>query len=73
MQSEHYLDHSSLTPEYIRNSIDKSESDELTCLVPGDDERAGAMLRENGFRYLGKRLVEGKVMTVFKWFRGLGK
>ena len=73
MQSEHHLDHRSLTAEYIKSAIDKSESDELTCLVPGDDERAGALLREGGFRYVGKRLVEGKVMTVFKWFRGLAK
>ena len=74
MQNEHYLNYTEVTSECIKSYIQKnSEVDELTCLLPKDDQSASSVLRENGFRYIGKRLVEGKVMIVYKWFRGLDK
>jgi tRNA (cmo5U34)-methyltransferase len=72
MQNEHYLNYVELTSEYIKSYIVKNyEVNEFTCLLPKDDQSASSMLRENGFRYIGRRLVDGKVMIVFKWFRGL--
>jgi len=74
MQNEHYLNYTGLTPEYIKSYIEKNiEVSELTCLLPKDDLSARLMLQDNGFRLIGRRLVEGKVLIVFKWFRGLDK
>lgn len=72
MLNEHYLNYTELTTEYIKSHItENDEVNEFTCLVPKDDQSADSLLRENGFRYVGKRLVEGEVMVVFKWFRNL--
>ena len=72
MQNEHYLNYMELTSEYIKGYIEKNnEVNELTCLLPKDDQSAGSVLRENGFRYIGRRMVEGKVMIVFRWFRDI--
>lgn len=74
MQDEHNLDYRQLSSEYIKSHIGESRGvDELTCLLPKDDQSASSVLRESGFRYIGKRLVDGKVMTVFKWFRHLDR
>jgi tRNA (cmo5U34)-methyltransferase len=74
MHNEHYLNPKKLTTKYIKSYIEnKDEVNEFTCLVPKDDQTADMILRENGFRYVGKRLVEGEVMIVFKWFRDLDK
>jgi tRNA (cmo5U34)-methyltransferase len=71
MQNEHYLNYSEVNSEYLKNHITENDVNELTCLVPKDDQSLESTLRENGFRYAGKRLFEGKVMVVFKWFRNL--
>jgi tRNA (cmo5U34)-methyltransferase len=72
MSNEHFLIHTELSVENIENYImTKNEVNELTCLVPKDNQSESTLLKENGFRYCGKRLVEGKAMIVFKWFRGL--
>ena len=73
-QNEYYLNYTELTSEYIKSCIEKNnEVKELTCLLPKDDQSASSLLQENGFRYIGRRFVEGKIMLVFKWFRGLDK
>ncbi len=72
MQNERDLDYSRLSPEYIREQIKKNEEiPELTCLVPKGDQSSEQMLRENGFRYVGKRMVASNVMVVFKRFRDI--
>jgi tRNA (cmo5U34)-methyltransferase len=72
MQKELYLNISKLNREYIQEQIkNNSEIPEFICLVPKDDQSSEQMLRGNGFRYVGKRIVDGKVMVVFKWFRDI--
>jgi tRNA (cmo5U34)-methyltransferase len=72
MSSEYLLNFKEFSLENIENSIRiHDQVNEFTCLVPKDDESDIKLLKETGFRYCGKRLVEGKVMIVFKWFRGL--
>ncbi len=70
MQNEKYLDYLRLSPGYIQEQIDNNkETSEFICLVPKDDQPYEQMLQENGFRYIGKRMVDGKVRIVFKWYR----
>jgi tRNA (cmo5U34)-methyltransferase len=70
MQKEHYLDKEKLSREYIQEQIEEnSKNHELTCLVPKDDSSAEKILKENGFRYTGKRATNGQIMVVYKWFR----
>jgi tRNA (cmo5U34)-methyltransferase len=74
MLDEHLLSSTGLTAENIKSYIAlHSGVDEITCLLPKDDQSAGQLLKENDFRYAGKRLAEGKIVLVFKWFRGLDK
>ena len=74
MSYEHFLEYTGLSPENVENYIKiNNEVNELTCLVPKDDQSVSTLLKDVGFRYCGKRLVEGKVMIVFKWFRGLDR
>jgi tRNA (cmo5U34)-methyltransferase len=72
MQKEHLLDSAGLTSESITNYINKNtQANEITCLTAKDDNSTPPILQENGFRYCGKRLVDGNVMIVYKWFRDL--
>lgn len=72
MQNEHYLDYQDLTAEKIREYLKENpQADEITCIIPGGDESAIQTLGENGFRYFGKRILNGEVMEVFKWFKDI--
>lgn len=72
MQNERYLDYSRLSPGYIQNQINNNkEILEFICLVPKKDLSSERMLRENGFRYIGKRIVDGNTMVVCEWFRDI--
>ncbi len=72
MPNESYLDYLKITPRYIHSLIDdKSNKNDLTCLIPKNDQSTPSILQEHGFRYAGKRLVEGRIMVVYKWFREL--
>ncbi len=69
MQNEHYLDYQDLTTEKIREYLNENPHvKEITCLVPRGDESTIRTLEATGFRYFGKRLENGEVIEVFKWF-----
>lgn len=72
MQNEHYLDYQDLTTEKIREYLKENPHlEEITCLILRGDESTIRTLEENGFRYFGKRLINGEVMEVFKWFKDI--
>ena len=74
MQNEHLISHTDISDEFISEYLEVNpELDEITCLVPKNNESVEDLLEENGFRYLGKRTVEGEVRDIYKWFRNLEK
>ena len=74
MQNEHLISHTEITEKSFKEYIEKyPELDEITCLVPKDSESIEELLQANGFRYTGKRMVEGEVRLVYTWFRNLEK
>jgi tRNA (cmo5U34)-methyltransferase len=74
MQYEHLISYTEITEKLFNEYIEKnSELTEITCLVPKSNESIEDLLRKNGFRYTGKRMVEGEIRIVYKWFRNLEK
>lgn len=78
MKNEYFINYENLTSQSICDYINvHTEASEITCLIPDDDEQAeqiekiDTLLRQNNFRHLGKQLIEGKIMIVFRWFRDL--
>ena len=74
MQNEHLISYTEITEKSFIEYIEKHpELNEVTCLVPKDNESVEELMRENGFRYTGKRTIEGEVRLVYTWFRDLEK
>ena len=74
MQNEHLIPYMEITGKSFDEYIDQHpERNEITCLVPKDNESVEELLQENGFRYAGKRLVENEVWLVYKWYRNQEK
>ncbi|MFC1946926.1 class I SAM-dependent methyltransferase [Chloroflexota bacterium] len=74
MQNEHLISYTEITEKSFNEYVERyPELNEITCLIPRNDESIEEVLRENGFRYAGKRIVEGEVRLVYKWFRNLEK
>ncbi len=74
MQNEHLILHIDVSDEFILEYLKMNpELDEITCLVPKNNESIEEILEENGFRYMGKRTLEGEVRDIYKWFRNLEK
>lgn len=74
MQNEHLISYTEITERSFNEYIEKHPKlNEITCLVPRYNESVEGLLRENGFRYTGKRTIEGEVRLVYKWFRDLEK
>jgi tRNA (cmo5U34)-methyltransferase len=74
MQNEHVISYMEITEKSFNEYTDKyPELNEITCMVPKDNESVEEILSENGFRYTGKRMVEGEVRLVYKWYRNLSK
>jgi len=74
MQNEHLISYTDVSDEFIREFLEvHPELDEITCLVPNNKEPIEEILEENGFKYMGKRMVESEVRDIYKWFRNLEK
>jgi hypothetical protein len=71
MSQEHLLEYNNLTKETIEQA--KRETIEVTCLVPKGEDLVSRLLKDNGFKYIGKRLVDGEKLVVFRWFKALGQ
>lgn len=72
MENENIINCRDISLEDIRNYIiENCKATEITCLVPKDDEARVTFLKEEGFRYIGKRLVENEIMMVYKLINGL--
>lgn len=71
MKNETLMSYESLSDEKIIEYIKgHNDVDEITCLVPKDDNKIHELLWKHGFRHIGKRIDNNKVMVVFKWFKG---
>ena len=74
MQKEHMISYTEISEKSFEKYTEKyPELNEIACLVPKNNESVEELLSENGFRYTGKRTVEGKVRLVYKWYRNLDK
>jgi tRNA (cmo5U34)-methyltransferase len=74
MDNEYLISYTEITEKSFDEYIKKyPQINEITCLMPKDNEPVEELLRENGFRYTGKRTIEGEVRLVYKWFRDLEK
>jgi tRNA (cmo5U34)-methyltransferase len=72
MQNEHLISHTDISDEFIREYLTANpELDEITCLVPQNNEAIEEDLKANGFRYMGKRTVEGEVSDIYRWLKNL--
>ena len=74
MQNEYLISYTEIIEKSFDEYIEKyPELNEITCMVPKDNESVEELLQENGFRYTGKRMVKGEVQLVYKWYRNLDK
>lgn len=68
---EHIIQCDGLTAEQILHYQSNPDTSELTCLVLPNDANYHSLLQEHGFRYIGRREVDGVVKIVCRWYRGL--
>lgn len=69
--SQELLEYKSLSQQAINQAKQQKDVGEITCLVPKGEDDASKLLGDNGFKYIGKRLIDGEKVIVFKWFRDL--
>lgn len=72
MENENVLNCINVSLEDIKIYVSENyKAQEITCLVPKEDEATVTFLKDEGFRYIGKRLVENEIVMVYKLFNGL--
>lgn len=72
MENENLLNCKDISLENIKSFLKENyKAEEITCLVPKEEEATVTFLKEEGFRYIGKRLVGNEIVMVYKLFNGL--
>jgi tRNA (cmo5U34)-methyltransferase len=66
------MNYNILTNEIVEGYLkEHADEKEITCLLKHDDISGEDILRRHGFRYVGKRLADGNIRSIFRWFNGM--